>query len=1218
MRLVVDATPEEFREKRGTFLNELAKALAPVDPGLADVLAKAMLPHPEPELKFPVLREIAKRTQESYQEHLQAMLDEIGEVLDQSKDQVSGVLGKSETDALDAMQKAEGWVPLVEELGDILWKADVRPHKYIRRVPYTDSMGHQRYRYYYSESAMGRSAQVGEEVSLGEHRAKVTNIGADGSVTMHVDGEERTVQHHEWHDLLAHHYGQGYYEHAEKRARQAINAVLKHVSGEVLEDLKGTTDEERVAELKTRVPAAYAKLEQSFRRAGVDIFQAKQIIGHTMERRGWSPEARATIIGAVFTQEGATVAKNHRQIIAGAENLAGGAMVEPKHVATAIELRRPRFQGDTFAVKVGDIAKAAETELTKLQHLLHVAQNTGDVQAALGAQALAFTSTVLTQLNMLATAYPGMRDKLLDPLRRTMLEVPSVAPRTAPTRNGATGTLYVAGEGGQPKALKIRYRLVEAKDLVPSHDPESFQPHPDYPADVQERAYHRDKAEQQKVIRNATRMNVAFLINTNPDAVNGPPIVTTEGHVLGGNSRTMSMQRAYSNHPEQAKRLKDYLREHATEVGLTEHDVDAMEAPILVRELDPEDKSPKALRTLVRQMNESFTQAMDPRTYQVALGRRLDSRALDSLINNMEEDETLNDFLGTARSRLFVDHLSRLGVIDERNSNQYIQKGTRRLNEDGKTLVARILVGNMVDDADTLSDTLPSLLKSIAGVVPYMMQAKSAGAEFDLSEDLRTALHAYNYLHGLAEEGKSVTLSPEMSDFDFQHLFSQMNVFGEVHPVTKSSRAMTLLETLIRKPGPRQMAWIFREYTKAAAANRTDQMSLAGPTLTPHQVLTFAIEAGGKREKAEAEAKAKKKKKAVEDEEPGLFKAEAVGGPYMGPRGGKYADPELTIPWREGMGQGKPAAQPVEPAGKKEKPEPLEPAGWIPKKPAPTPQKFPKRTPVPMPVAGDLAPQTPQEQAKVQGTGDLAPKPVAAPRPTRKPVPKPLDPVELAHAPPKGEADIIPELADKLPKGKTPEEHVQIAKQELAKHQAAFAGMKASVDQIAQGGLVQGRVKKLYSMAEKLARKSDEYPDATKLLDTSGLRIQYNSIAEVKAAVDRAKGSFEILFEENYIDKPKGDYRSHHLIIRDKQSGLAYELQIRTKNQNSYADWAHNAYKPMTPDQEAHKNDPEIKAYSALMSEYIWQLDNQVAQPIPPPECPPVVKYVFGCVLQEA
>ena len=87
--------------------------------------------------------------------------------------------------------------------------------------------------------------------------------------------------------------------------------------------------------------------------------------------------------------------------------------------------------------------------------------------------------------------------------------------------------------------LPAKYKLVEAQDLTPSHNAETFAPNPSYPPGVQERAYHNSKEAQARVIQQAQNFDARYLVNTNPDAVNGPPIVTPDGTVLGGNSRTM-------------------------------------------------------------------------------------------------------------------------------------------------------------------------------------------------------------------------------------------------------------------------------------------------------------------------------------------------------------------------------------------------------------------------------------------------------------------------------------------------------------------------------------------------------------------------------------------------------------------------------------------------------------------------------------------------------
>jgi len=84
MRLKLDATPEELKEKAPNLLKSLGEILEPVSPEMAEILEKA-LPRKESELKFPVLRELQKRTEVLYDQQLELMLKDISKVLNRSK-----------------------------------------------------------------------------------------------------------------------------------------------------------------------------------------------------------------------------------------------------------------------------------------------------------------------------------------------------------------------------------------------------------------------------------------------------------------------------------------------------------------------------------------------------------------------------------------------------------------------------------------------------------------------------------------------------------------------------------------------------------------------------------------------------------------------------------------------------------------------------------------------------------------------------------------------------------------------------------------------------------------------------------------------------------------------------------------------------------------------------------------------------------------------------
>ncbi len=329
---------------------------------------------------------------------------------------------------------------------------------------------------------------------------------------------------------------------------------------------------------------------------------------------------------------------------------------------------------------------------------------------------------------------------------------------------------------------------------------------------------------------------------------------SAEAVFTGGNvSRVAEIAASYERGGAGAEKYRQYLEQNAHQFGLRPEDVQALKSPMLVREVDTTGHDPKML---VRQLNENFTQSMDPRTMQVAMGRKIDERALSALAGGMEDDETLNDFLGSSRADAFVSSLQRAGVIDRRNANQYMSG--KRLNEDGKTLVERILVGKVLDDADLLSDTKPSMINAFARAVPYMVQAEAFGDGYSIRNDLKTALHAYNEMkrndllpspkdlkRGAAHVGKVTESAVGMI----------RDLFEGDHPVTQSPRARKLLDVLVQKTGPLQVANIFREYARMAKFNPQNQDNLWGDTKTPDDVFRLSIEAATDAEaKSEADA----------------------------------------------------------------------------------------------------------------------------------------------------------------------------------------------------------------------------------------------------------------------------------------------------------------------------------------------------------------------------
>ena len=224
----------------------------------------------------------------------------------------------------------------LQHIWETLWKA--KATKYIRRVPTGDPK--RPWRYYYRESASAREVQEGERLKLGNEHVVIKAVKEDGTVIVEHPGFNQpiTFAPDEWRNELRRYYGDTYTKSAEKRARQAINAVLRLVPKEKLAELRGDTDAERLKDLKKRMPDLYKRLSKAFSRAGMSPQEAKSVLSYTLDRRGWDEEARAALIGNVISEKGGWAAKNYRRIAADAENIAGKDDVTAGHVQSSIDV----------------------------------------------------------------------------------------------------------------------------------------------------------------------------------------------------------------------------------------------------------------------------------------------------------------------------------------------------------------------------------------------------------------------------------------------------------------------------------------------------------------------------------------------------------------------------------------------------------------------------------------------------------------------------------------------------------------------------------------------------------------------------------------------------------------------------------------------------------------------------------------------------------------
>jgi guanosine-3',5'-bis(diphosphate) 3'-pyrophosphohydrolase len=111
---------------------------------------------------------------------------------------------------------------------------------------------------------------------------------------------------------------------------------------------------------------------------------------------------------------------------------------------------------------------------------------------------------------------------------------------------------------------------------------------------------------------------------------------------------------------------------------------------------------------------------------------------------------------------------------------------------------------------------------------------------------------------------------------------------------------------------------------------------------------------------------------------------------------------------------------------------------------------------------------------------------------------------------------------------------------------------------------ISGRAKRYYSLYKKLQEKEKEFEE---VYDLVALRIITENLSDCYVALSTVNKDFVQLDGrvKDYITRPKNNgYQSIHTTIKDEETGIIFEIQIRTKEMNEYAEYgvaAHWAYK---------------------------------------------------------
>ncbi len=307
-------------------------------------------------------------------------------------------------------------------------------------------------------------------------------------------------------------------------------------------------------------------------------------------------------------------------------------------------------------------------------------------------------------------------------------------------------TRFLAGKAQEIRVpagsrYQIRYEVIPAEDMIPSHHPKTFAKDPRYPEGVQNRPYHSDKSEQAKVIRQGQDFEPLFLVSPQPSS-GGTPIVAPDSNVvLSGNSRTMTLLRTLGT--KDFDRYREALSEIAPALGIRAEDLAKIENPVLVRRLVGTDTTPEFYRRFAKETNEGFKQALNAQAAAVSQGQAVKPETMEWIAGQVDalgEAASLRDFLRSGRDREIIRRFINDGVFTDRDLNRYIDPRTSQMNEDGKRLVERAILGNAIPDPDLLAQAPTSVVAKIERALGALSKIKGRGGEWDLGKDLEDAV----------------------------------------------------------------------------------------------------------------------------------------------------------------------------------------------------------------------------------------------------------------------------------------------------------------------------------------------------------------------------------------------------------------------------------------------------------------------------------------------
>jgi hypothetical protein len=301
-------------------------------------------------------------------------------------------------------------------------------------------------------------------------------------------------------------------------------------------------------------------------------------------------------------------------------------------------------------------------------------------------------------------------------IRRKKKKECNISTASIPAILGDCITIFTSAD-----KIPARYALVKIDDVIASHNEFSFEENPAYPKGCQERNYHSDMQLKVNVSNRSNTFEPLFLVNNVPTAEDGPPIISQEGIVLGGNSRVMMLKNIYN--AKNKTKINDYYGECFEQLDIygipTDkfNNSDDLDGYVLVRIIDATKKKCAEYSHI---FNTSTKNEFSIIAMAVGLSRQLNKNNVEELAGIIDRcgGDTLSEILKDKQQTTIkiISILQKSNIINNTNVNMFLKKKERNvLTSLGKEIVGNMLVAllfNSVEDIELIQD-VPKLHSAI-------------------------------------------------------------------------------------------------------------------------------------------------------------------------------------------------------------------------------------------------------------------------------------------------------------------------------------------------------------------------------------------------------------------------------------------------------------------------------------------------------------------------